>query len=225
MKLIRGLLFLFFSCIPGCGQMHQGYMKRGISQTLMFCGILSLTIFLEIGALAVMLAPLWAYSFFDSYNLRRQRLEGCGGRDAYLFGMSDLDSRRLTELFQKRHSLVGWTLVLLGLYILYTTVTKALLHLLYDLFPWNTSFFSSMHSLLVWDVPRIAGTLLIIALGVWFIRGPKRPSEDDSIPVFTPVQEEAAPVYTPEFFGEAPHAPDIPGGEAAPEQEVPHGDD
>ena len=34
MRLIRGILFFCFSCIPGCGQMHQGYMKRGISQTL-----------------------------------------------------------------------------------------------------------------------------------------------------------------------------------------------
>ena len=72
MRLIRGILFFSFSCIPGCGQMHQGYMKRGISQTILCCGVLAVAVFLEIGALAILLVPLWLYSFFDSYNLRRQ---------------------------------------------------------------------------------------------------------------------------------------------------------
>lgn len=148
MRLIRGLLLLAFSCVPGCGQMYQGYMKRGISQTTLFCGILALAVFLEIGALAVLLAPLWAYSFFDSYNLRRQRLEGAGEEDAYLFGMSELDSQRLAELFQKRHSLVGWALVLLGLYILYNTAAGALLSVMEYVFG-NSYLVEVLDSLLV----------------------------------------------------------------------------
>ena len=34
-------------------------------------------------------------------------------------------------------------------------------------------------------MPRLAVTIGIIALGVWFIRGPKAPPADD-IPAFTP---------------------------------------
>ncbi len=220
MRLIRGILFFCFSCIPGCGQMHQGYMKRGISQTILCCGVLAVAVFLEIGALAILLVPLWLYSFFDSYNLRRQRMDGTEDEDTYLFGMSDLDSRRLSELFSKRHSLIGWTLVLLGLYALYRIVVGQLMRWISELFPWM----DWLYNLLVWDAPRILGTLLIIALGLWFIRGPKKRAPEE-IPAFTPGPQAEGPVYRPEFFQEAPHAPDIPSGEPEPKEEDAHGDD
>ena len=220
MRLIRAILFFTFSCIPGCGQMHQGYMKRGISQTILCCGVLAVAVFLEIGALAILLVPLWLYSFFDSYNLRRQRMDGTEDEDAYLFGMSDLDSRRLSELFSKRHSLIGWTLVLLGLYALYRIVVGQLMRWISELFPWM----DWLYDLLVWDAPRILGTLLIIALGLWFIRGPKKRAPEE-IPAFTPGPQADGPVYRPEFFQEAPHAPDISGGAPEPEEEDAHGDD
>ena len=220
MRLIRAILFFTFSCIPGCGQMHQGYMKRGISQTILCCGVLAVAVFLEIGALAILLVPLWLYSFFDSYNLRRLRMDGTEDEDAYLFGMSDLDSRRLSELFSKRHSLIGWTLVLLGLYALYRIVVGQLMRWISELFPWM----DWLYNLLVWDAPRILGTLLIIALGLWFIRGPKKRAPEE-IPAFTPGPQAEGPVYRPEFFQEAPHAPDIPGEEPEPEEEEPHGDE
>lgn len=220
MRLIRAILFFTFSCIPGCGQMHQGYMKRGISQTILCCGVLAVAVFLEIGALAILLVPLWLYSFFDSYNLRRLRMDGTEDEDAYLFGMSDLDSRRLSELFSKRHSLIGWTLVLLGLYALYRTVVGQLMRWISELFPWM----DWLYNLLVWDAPRILGTLLIIALGLWFIRGPKKRAPEE-IPAFTPGPQAEGPVYRPEFFQEAPHAPDVPSGEPEPKEEDAHGDD
>ena len=220
MRLIRAILFFTFSCIPGCGQMHQGYMKRGISQTILCCGVLAVAVFLEIGALAILLVPLWLYSLFDSYNLRRQRMDGTEDEDTYLFGMSDLDSRRLSELFSKRHSLIGWTLVLLGLYALYRTVMGQLMRWISELFPWM----DWLYDLLVWDAPRILGTLLIIALGLWFIRGPKKRAPDE-IPAFTPGPQAEGPVYRPEFFQEAPHAPDVPSGEPEPKEEDAHGDD
>lgn len=222
-RLIRGLVFFVFSCIPGCGQMHQGYMKRGVSQTVLFCGFLALAVFLEIGALAVLLIPLWLYSFFDSYNLRRQRLEGMAEEDAYLFGMSELDARRLSDLFAKRHSVIGWTLVLVGLYVLYNTVARRVLGELWNLFPW----LDWLYDLLVWDLPRIVVTLLIIALGMWFIRGPKKKAAGDDIPAFIPSRGEGDPAYAPEFFREAPHAPDVSAGETAadaPAEEDSHGD-
>lgn len=220
MRLIRAILFFTFSCIPGCGQMHQGYMKRGISQTILCCGVLAVAVFLEIGALAILLVPLWLYSFFDSYNLRRLRMDGTEDEDAYLFGMSDLDSRRLSELFSKRHSLIGWTLVLLGLYALYRIVVGQLMRWISELFHWM----DWLYNLLVWDAPRILGTLLIIALGLWFIRGPKKRAPEE-IPAFTPGPQAEGPVYRPEFFQEAPHAPDVPSGEPEPKEEDAHGDD
>ena len=33
----NGILTLLVACIPGAGQMYQGYMKRGLSLITMFC--------------------------------------------------------------------------------------------------------------------------------------------------------------------------------------------
>ncbi len=219
-KAIRAVLLAAFSCVPGCGQMYQGYMKRGISQTVLCSAVVALAVLLEIGALAVLIAPLWLYSFFDSFDLHR-RLCGSGledlGRaepDAYLFGLSELDAQRLTELLDKRHSLIGWALVLIGGYALYHTVVGDLLRLVCEHFPemgW-------LYDLLVWDMPRILGTVAIIALGVWFIRGPKKR------PMQAPAFEDlGAPPATggPDRSGAC--APEAPAPAAPETREAPAG--
>ena len=184
MKRKHGILLFLASCIPGCGEMYQGYMKRGVSILTAFCGLFALAVLLEIGALAVLMLPLWLFSFFDSYNLRAQTDEAAAAHpDAYLFGLDGMDTERLSALCAKRHSLLGWGLVALGVCILYTTVADWVVDFL-------GQFFDSwwLYSILLYDVPRLAVTIGIIALGVWFIREPKAPPADD-IPAFTPPAE------------------------------------
>jgi len=173
-------------------------MKRGVSQTVIISALLFVTVFLEMGVLAVLMVPLWLYSFFDSYNLRRQIREGAAPEDAYLFGLSDMDSQRLNQLIGKRHSLIGWILVVVGLYNVYHIFASRILSGLRELFPW----LDWLYSLLVWDAPRILGTVLIIAVGIWFIKGPKVP--EDGGPAYVPPKD---PVKPPKMAPGAPAAP------------------
>ena len=188
MKRKHGLLLFIAACIPGCGEMYQGYMKRGVSILTAFCAVFALAAFLEIGALSVLMIPLWLFSFFDSYNLRGQSdAQAEANPDAYLFGLSDMDSRRMNDLLQKRHSFLGWALVLLGVYILFETAVGRLLDIICEyLGEWW------LYEIVMWDLPRLVVTIGIIALGVWFIRGPKKEAVED-IPAFTPPAAEAAP--------------------------------
>ena len=186
MKRKHGLLLFIAACIPGCGEMYQGYMKRGISILTAFCAIFALAVFLEIGALAVLMLPVWLFSFFDSYNLRAQTEADATPADAYLFCLSDMDSRRMNDLLRKRHSLVGWGLVLLGVYVLFETVAGHLVNIICEyLGEWW------LYEIVMRDLPRLAVTVGIIALGVWFIRGPKKAQVED-IPAFTPPEAETA---------------------------------
>ena len=186
MKRKHGFLLFLTSCIPGCGEMYQGYMKRGMSILIIFCGIFALAVLLEIGALAVLMLPVWLFSFFDSYNLRAQTEADATPADAYLFCLSDMDSRRMNDLLRKRHSLVGWGLVLLGVYVLFETVAGHLVNIICEyLGEWW------LYEIVMRDLPRLAVTVGIIALGVWFIRGPKKAQVED-IPAFTPPEAETA---------------------------------
>ena len=200
MRQKHGLLLFLTSCVPGCGEMYQGYMKRGMSILTIFCGIFALAVFLEIGALAVLMLPVWLFSFFDSYNLRAQAEADAAPLDGYLFGLSDVDSRQMSALLQKRHSLVGWGLVAVGVYIFYSTVADWVVNFFYQFFDawW-------LDRVLSYDVPRLAVTMGIIALGVWFIRGPKREKSED-IPAFTPPEAEPVREESADAVAEAQEA-------------------
>lgn len=186
-NLFRGGWHLLWACVPGCGQMCQGYLKRGISQTIIATALLFVAVFLEMGVLAVLIAPLWLYSFFDSFNLRRQIREGMAPEDEFMFGLSEMDSQKLSRILSRRGSLIGWVLVAVGLYNLYQIFARSILGGLRDLFPW----LDWLYHLLVWDAPRILGTVLIIALGLWFIKGPKAPRQEE--PAHTPPRGPAEP--------------------------------
>lgn len=216
-KLFHDCWHLFWACVPGCGQMCQGYMKRGISQTMILCVLAFIAVFLEMGALAVLIAPLWLYSFFDSFNLRRQIREGMAPEDEFMFGLSEMDSRKLTRILSRRGSLIGWVLIAVGLYNIYQIFARRLLGALRDYFP----IFDWLYSLLVWDMPRILGTVLIVALGLWFIRGPKAACDDDP-PSYTPPRTDPPPRMQPTPWTEAeaqfheepdPQAPKVPAVE------------
>ena len=216
MNVKRGFWLFVTSCLSGCGQMYQGYMKRGISLLVLFFALLAVAGFFSIAPIAFFLPVVWAYAFFDSYNLRSRIAAGDAPEDAYLFGMSDMDSQQLQALVRRRHSIIGWVLVFLGAYMLY----DILLDQLGWLWEWGW-----LYDLLRYDVPRLALTVLVIFLGLWFIRGPKARVRDD-IPEFVPperpgpesqaapAQEEPArPAEQGEAAGEAP---------ASAETEVPH---
>lgn len=206
-KLFRNCWQLLCACVPGCGQMSQGYMKRGISQTIIVTAMIFVAVFLELGELAVLIAPLWLYSFFDSYNLRRQLREGTAPEDDFMFGLSDLDSQKLTRILSRRGSLIGWLLVVVGLYNVYRIFARRILGALAEHFP----IFDWLYSLLVWDMPRILGTVLIIALGLWFIKGPKGPKEDG--PACPPPKMNASPRTGAEERSRQeppPQAPEVP---------------
>lgn len=180
MKRKHGLLLFLTSCVPGCGQMHQGYMKRGVSLMLGACILFTLPIFLYLECLLVFLVPLWLFSFFDSYNLRNLSDQGMAPSDAWPFGLFQMDSDCLSTLLRKRHSILGWLLVILGVYILFDTFVGRLTQALCEyLGNWW------LYDMVMRDLPRMVVTIFIIALGIWFIRGPK-PSRNEDIPAFTP---------------------------------------
>ena len=107
----NGFLTLCFSFIPGAGQMYQGYMKRGVTQVLLFVIPLMIGgVFLPV--LMVLSAVVYMYSFFDSLNLRAQLRQGIVPEDAFLFSWDGGED--LARLVDRRHHLIGWTLVVLG---------------------------------------------------------------------------------------------------------------
>ena len=216
----NGFLLFIASCLSGCGQMYQGYMKRGVSLLLAFCLVLFASTYFYLGTLALFLPVIWLYAFFDSYALRSQLSAGTAPEDTFLFGLSDMDSNRLGELLRKRHSLIGWVLVAVGVYMLYDMLMGQLSGLF---FGW---FGEWLYSLLRYGLPRVVITVLVILLGLWFIRGPKSKSRiDDDIPPFAPPASGPAPGAgtdpAEEAAADVSAAGNAPVGEVAQNNEQP----
>ena len=55
MNVKRGFLLFVTSCLSGCGQMYQGYLKRGISLLLLFFALLAAAGFLSLAPIAFFL--------------------------------------------------------------------------------------------------------------------------------------------------------------------------
>lgn len=109
----HGLLFFITSCLSGCGQMYQGYMKRGLSLLLFFV-ILAVSGFL--GRRRWPSSCRWCgCTRFSTatISVRRSPPEHSPADD-FLFGLSDLDSQRMAKLLRSRHSLIGWALILVA---------------------------------------------------------------------------------------------------------------
>lgn len=172
--------FLFLSsCIPGCGELYLGYMKRGLSLLLISAGILVISSTFYLYSLHVFLAVVWLYSFFDSYNLYLNLLSEEAEPDAYLFKIPDLDSAMTGH-----RRLLGGCLIVFGGYMVYTSIMDGVSSIF--------GFWWEIEDLLTSYIPRAFISLLILILGVHFVREPKRkaPLEDSFIPPVSDVPPE-----------------------------------
>lgn len=113
---------VFWSLIPGAGQMYHGLMKRGVSLMLLFAGVIAVAALTYLAPLTILLPVIWFYSFFDTINrinmpLQELRLQP----DEYMFlsGDTRLQFGRdaVCRFVKKRHLLLGWALVILSLWL------------------------------------------------------------------------------------------------------------
>ena len=173
----NGFLTLCFSFIPGAGQMYQGYMKRGLTQVLLFVIPLMIGgVFLPV--LMVLSAVVYMYSFFDSLNLHAQLRQGTAPADTFLFSWDGGED--LARLVDRRHHLIGWCLVALGVAGLYQSFVSPWLWALVNYFPYDSLVYQMLDRA-VRAVPALAVGLVFIGLGLWLIKGGKKkqPAEPD----------------------------------------------
>ena len=110
-----GFLTFCFACLPGAGEMYLGYMKRGLSVIIAFWGLIFVASLLNMGILGILAPIIWAYSFFDTFNLRAQTPEQVAANpDAYLFDVESIAGSNWKNVVARRHNLFGGLLIFLG---------------------------------------------------------------------------------------------------------------
>lgn len=175
----NGILTLIFSCIPGAGQMYQGYMKRGLSLVSLFC--LTILCGMLLPPLAITCLIVWMYSFFDTFNLRAEVGAGTAPADDYLIHIDWYD-RRMRQLLSDSHKLLGWGLIATGVLIAYQQVVMRVMNELMWSGGRNSAAFRALY-LMMDQIPQVLVCVVLILCGVWLVRGPRgaqRPAEKAS---------------------------------------------
>lgn len=202
----NGILTLLFACIPGAGQMYQGYMKRGLSLITMFFLCIMAGMLLEPLVLTALI--VWMYSFFDTFNLRAQFIAGTAPADDYLVHFNTKDAR-LTLFFRDSHKLVGWALIALGAMVAYQNIIMRVLGDVMWRWGQNSPFFRAVY-LMLDELPEVVVCVALIVCGVWLVRGPKgkkvhckkaEEPEDEDFREYTAAEADApeAPEETADF--------------------------
>ena len=163
----RGFWTFIFSLMPGAGEMYLGFMKRGVSTMLVFLGWLTFCGMsgFDVG---VILAPvIWFYSFFTVHNLvSLPDEEFYQQEDDYIL----IHINRIVGIDQWERGKVKFlaaALIIIGIF----TAAQQIWQMLWDILP---DWLQSEVGVVYYGLPKVVISLLLIALGIYLIRGKKK---------------------------------------------------
>lgn len=167
----NGFLTFIFSLMPGAGEMYLGFMKQGVSLMTLFLGIFAFCSFFQFDAGIFIVPVVWFYSFFHVHNLNGLPDEKFVlVEDDYLFHMPKSMDYWLTR---KKQLIMAWACIIIGVYAFW----QLILDMLEDVLPYPfydiLNAFSRM-------LPQLVLSILLIALGIYLIKGKKLELEQDA---------------------------------------------
>lgn len=152
------ILTFLFACIPGAGQMYYGYMQRGLSMITLFCGCFLLGMLA--GPLSLTCVIVWMYSFFDTYDLIRYLVAGEPKQDGLLIIGDWTDLKRLVP---QHNRLLGWGMIVLGVWALYDNFLNPILNALLTRLGVENSWYY------VNQAPTLVVAVALVAAGLWLL--------------------------------------------------------
>ena len=182
-----------FSMMPGAAQMYMGFMKMGVSQMLLFLLVITVSIWLNQGALAAFCVVAWFYSFFQANHLAGLSDEDFSEvKDEYLFGAGELPG--LESLVKAHSRWIAILLIFLGGCLLWDSMAN----LFYSVLPDELRFISRTMRRIGDYVPSLVIGGGIIALGVRMMQGKKEDFSEDSAGENTAAEDSGREVLTGE---------------------------
>ena len=163
----RGFWTFIFSLMPGAGEMYLGFMKRGVSTMLAFLGWLTFCGMSGFDVGIILVSVIWFYSFFTVHNLvSLPDEEFYQQEDDYILIHMD----RIVGIDQWERGKVKFlaaALIIIGIF----TAAQQIWQMLWDILP---DWLQSEVGVVYYGLPKVVISLLLIALGIYLIRGKKK---------------------------------------------------
>lgn len=149
--MLRNVIFFCFSLIPGAAQMSMGFFRRGVQLMVTTIGCFTLLLSFHADQLiAVICIPLWFFSFFDAYNIRRQLAAGNTVNDEEVYSY---------DILYKNKKYLGVGLLILGAIGLINTFSSDII----------MSLFGVGFQNMFWTLRRSIIPLVLIISGCYLI--------------------------------------------------------
>jgi len=146
--MIRNIIFFCFSLIPGAAQMSMGLFRRGIQLMVTTIGAFTLLLSFNLEQLIpVICMPLWFFSFFDGYNIKKQIDLGKNVEDQEVYNY---------DLLLKNKKFLGIAFLALGLIGFLNTIPNSIL----------ISILGDNYQRIYWTLRRSIVPLFMIVLGI-----------------------------------------------------------
>lgn len=152
----REFIFFCFSLIPGAAQMSMGLFKRGMQLMITIFGFFAILAYFNAEELILVICiPIWFFSFFDGYNIKKHKEAGEEIEDKEVYDYN---------LFLKNKKLLGTGLLLLGILGLANAIPS---HTIVTLFGQNASNF-------YWIIKRSTIPVFLILFGAYLLAKSKK---------------------------------------------------
>lgn len=146
--MIRNIIFFCFSLIPGAAQMSMGLFRRGVQLMVTTIGAFTLLLSFNLEQLIpVICMPLWFFSFFDGYNIKKQIDLGKNVEDQEVYNY---------DLLLKNKKFLGIAFLALGLIGFLNTIPNSIL----------ISILGDNYQRIYWTLRRSIVPLFMIVLGI-----------------------------------------------------------
>ena len=179
----RGFWTFIFSLMPGAGEMYLGFMKRGVSTMLAFLGWLTFCGMSGFDVGVILVSVIWFYSFFTVHNLvSLPDEEFYQQEDDYILIHMD----RIVGIDQWERGKVKFlaaALIIIGIF----TAAQQIWQMLWGILP---DWLQSEVGVVYYGLPKVVISLLLIALGIYLIRGKKKQLDRQAEVVYDMPQSE-----------------------------------
>ncbi|MGI6054864.1 MAG: hypothetical protein ACOYA8_08360 [Clostridium sp.] len=175
------LMAFLWSLLPGAGEMYLGFYKQGISLMSAFFILLGTAGFLHLGFFAYLTPIIWFYSFFHTNNINGLSDEEFYTlEDDYLIHWSTILHNR--TLLQRHRKLTAVCLLVFGVGLLWNLLSDLIFSVPAPALAFSEAAMDTLYYVMR-AVPQIAVAILIIAAGLFLIRGKYEDlNQEDKIP-------------------------------------------
>lgn len=153
-----GFLTFCFSLIPGAGQMYQEYMKRGLSIMIIFFIFVCLASIVSTPIFLLPLPVIYAYSFFDTYNIRNRIGGDNVPKDEYIWKNFNKEDFGIDLSKAGINKVIGIVMIIAGIYVLLNNVLSSFAN------RFDIEWLYTMINFIL----RYAPPMLVAAIAIWF---------------------------------------------------------